>query len=47
MVKGNDAALRCDLLKNSYLCKVNNIVLKRNANANEVVICLKIRTFVR
>ena len=37
----------CDLLKNSYLCKVNNINSELEKAQGYVVICLKIRTFVR
>ena len=36
----------CDLLENSYLCGIsNNIAIIGHAHA-QVVICLKIRTFV-
>ena len=36
----------CDLLENSYLCGINNNTRIRYTRAQEVVICLKIRTFV-
>ena len=35
----------CDLLKNSYLCLLNNTELKKNVNHRCVVICWKIRIF--
>ena len=36
----------CDLLKNIYLCGINNNKSKASRGANAVVICLKISTFV-
>ena len=36
----------CDLLENSYLCGISNNPLVITEDAAEVVICLKIRTFV-
>ena len=36
----------CDLLENSYLCGISNNRSQRNLTSSEVVICLKIRTFV-
>ena len=36
----------CDLLENSYLCGISNNPLPLQPYAFEVVICLKIRTFV-
>ena len=35
----------CDLLKNSYLCLLNNTPSKYHAHDNHVVICWKIRIF--
>ena len=37
---------RCDLLENSYLCGISNNPLDAIFKSNNVVICLKIRTFV-
>ena len=36
----------CDLLKNIYLCGINNNVSYIDTGENQVVICLKISTFV-
>ena len=36
----------CDLLENSYLCGISNNSSTLNVSSGEVVICLKIRTFV-
>ena len=36
----------CDLLENSYLCGISNNVIGMSAIYANVVICLKIRTFV-
>ena len=36
----------CDLLENSYLCGISNNNWSENLKFSEVVICLKIRTFV-
>ena len=36
----------CDLLENSYLCGISNNEVSDNALLMDVVICLKIRTFV-
>ena len=36
----------CDLLENSYLCGISNNVSVGNSQLTDVVICLKIRTFV-
>ena len=36
----------CDLLEKSYLCGINNNVLRRTLLRNYVVICLKSLTFV-
>ena len=36
----------CDLLENSYLCGSNNNSRSLNSTSNNVVICLKIPTFV-
>ena len=36
----------CDLLENSYLCGISNNSGSEGSFASEVVICLKIRTFV-
>ena len=38
--------MSCDLLENSYLCGSNNNVLTSFKSIKEVVICLKIPTFV-
>ena len=40
------SALRCDLLRNSYLCRVNNNYKVRIKACIFVVICLEIHTFV-
>ena len=37
--------LSCDLLKNSYLCLLNNTQLQENHQIRQVVICWKIRIF--
>ena len=37
---------RCDLLENTYLCGSNNNEYLHDHQEQEVVICLKIRTFV-
>ena len=37
---------RCDLLENTYLCGSNNNYPKEQLTSVQVVICLKIRTFV-
>ena len=37
---------RCDLLKNIYLCGINNNLMMLSRRASMVVICLKISTFV-
>ena len=37
---------RCDLLKNIYLCGINNNSVSIYSFASSVVICLKISTFV-
>ena len=42
----NDVKGRCDLLKNIYLCGINNNLKREGAAATFVVICLKISTFV-
>ena len=39
-------ATRCDLLENSYLCGISNNAIFGNSRLADVVICLKIRTFV-
>ena len=39
------AACRCDLLKNSYLCLLNNTCPRRRRSTPRVVICWKIRIF--
>ena len=39
-------SLSCDLLENSYLCGSNNNMRGRHQNCRDVVICLKIPTFV-
>ena len=39
------ARLRCDLLKNSYLCLLNNTAISSSAFDVSVVICWKIRIF--
>ena len=36
----------CDLLKNIYLCGINNNVIQISYIRIQVVICLKISTFV-
>ena len=36
----------CDLLENSYLCGISNNRMLGKYQSKEVVICLKIRTFV-
>ena len=36
----------CDLLKNIYLCGINNNLKGEDLNSLSVVICLKISTFV-
>ena len=36
----------CDLLENSYLCGISNNKSWEDVRAGNVVICLKIRTFV-
>ena len=36
----------CDLLENSYLCGISNNLTSVLDLTEEVVICLKIRTFV-
>jgi len=36
----------CDLLKNIYLCGINNNTAPDRPLSNPVVICLKISTFV-
>ena len=41
----SDRIIRCDLLKNSYLCLLNNTRLSRNTFLSAVVICWKIRIF--
>ena len=41
----NEALFRCDLLKNSYLCLLNNTCLFLSAMPVRVVICWKIRIF--
>ena len=38
--------LRCDLLENSYLCGISNNGVPAVSKRGNVVICLKIRTFV-
>ena len=38
--------IRCDLLKNIYLCGINNNAIGFLSSAMRVVICLKISTFV-
>ena len=38
--------ISCDLLENSYLCGINNNILITSIDLFNVVICLKIRTFV-
>ena len=38
--------LCCDLLENSYLCGINNNLIRKLTSSTRVVICLKIRTFV-
>ena len=40
------SALRCDLLRNSYLCRVNNNSFAPQICKVHVVICLEIHTFV-
>ena len=40
------SSLSCDLLENTYLCGSNNNFIKPSLKESEVVICLKIRTFV-
>ena len=37
---------RCDLLENIYLCGINNNSAKKPQKRVDVVICLKISTFV-
>ena len=44
-VPGFSARLRCDLLKNSYLCLLNNTHKRRQVREDRVVICWKIRIF--
>ena len=36
----------CDLLENIYLCGINNNIIANTAPITQVVICLKISTFV-
>ena len=36
----------CDLLENTYLCGSNNNIDRHKHQLEQVVICLKIRTFV-
>ena len=36
----------CDLLEKSYLCGINNNIEKERQELENVVICLKNRTFV-
>ena len=38
--------MRCDLLENSYLCGISNNLTPAFKRESNVVICLKIRTFV-
>ena len=40
------ASVCCDLLKNIYLCGINNNLRAFKAFIKDVVICLKISTFV-
>ena len=42
----NDGIRCCDLLENSYLCGISNNASKSLPMIGNVVICLKIRTFV-
>ena len=39
-------SMRCDLLENTYLCGSNNNNSEKINAGIDVVICLKIRTFV-
>ena len=43
--RNNGIEISCDLLKNSYLCLLNNTLIHKNLYLHIVVICWKIRIF--